>query len=285
MRALYTYDPETCTYVRQRPTPRSWLRRNGAYVVLALALATGFSLLFSYWYASPEVKQMRKQNRELIAHRNSVRKSLDAMMADLQHMQAERAKLHKTLTNTDLPTEDQPDAISATRLASHEQIRIQALALLVQHLQQRADRTAVQQRVLLELVRKKRPELGSLPLYPPLKQLEVICGFGQRVSSITRSEQLHDGLDLNAQLGTAVHAAAAGQVGYVGPGKSGQGTILMIDHGNGYQTEYRHLQQAQVHPGQYVRAGQQIALSGKSGLVRGPHLHFTIWKEGKVVDP
>ncbi|MFO0485270.1 MAG: M23 family metallopeptidase, partial [Sphingobacteriia bacterium] len=48
---------------------------------------------------------------------------------------------------------------------------------------------------------------------------------------------------------------------------------------------YRHLQQAQVHPGQYVRAGQQIALSGKSGLVRGPHLHFTIWKEGKVVDP
>lgn len=66
---------------------------------------------------------------------------------------------------------------------------------------------------------------------------------------------------------------------------STQGQTVVIDHGNGYQTQYSHLSKINVRRGQQVRRGDIIALSGDTGLSLAPHLHYEVRLNGMRVDP
>ncbi len=67
--------------------------------------------------------------------------------------------------------------------------------------------------------------------------------------------------------------------------QTGYGLVLEIDHGNGIETKYAHLSRVVVREGQRVTRGQPIAAVGNSGLSTGPHLHYEVHVNGKVVDP
>lgn len=94
----------------------------------------------------------------------------------------------------------------------------------------------------------------------------------------------HEGIDLAAPYGTPVVAPAAGRVMRV-THETGYGLTLEIDHGNGIETKYAHLSRVVVQDGQKVTRGQPIAAVGNSGLSTGPHLHYEVHVNGKVVDP
>jgi murein DD-endopeptidase MepM/ murein hydrolase activator NlpD len=94
----------------------------------------------------------------------------------------------------------------------------------------------------------------------------------------------HEGIDLAAPYGTPVVAPAAGVVERVSE-QTGYGMVLEIDHGNGVETKYAHLSRIDVRMGQHVTRGQPIAAIGNSGLSTGPHLHYEVHVNGKVVDP
>ncbi|NJM65185.1 MAG: M23 family metallopeptidase [Acaryochloris sp. RU_4_1] len=98
----------------------------------------------------------------------------------------------------------------------------------------------------------------------------------------------HRGLDYAGWKGSPVKAAAAGKVRLVGRESQGfrlHGNIVGIDHGQGVNTVYLHLQQINVKEGQMVRAGQIIGTVGSTGASTGPHLHFGLNVNGKAVDP
>ncbi|MER7537277.1 M23 family metallopeptidase [Streptomyces sp. NPDC097704] len=90
----------------------------------------------------------------------------------------------------------------------------------------------------------------------------------------------HSGQDFAVPVGTPVKAASAGTVVKAGPNGGGDGpaygNAIVIKHANGTYSQYAHLSKIQVHIGQKVGAGQQIALSGNTGNSSGPHLHFEI---------
>lgn len=94
----------------------------------------------------------------------------------------------------------------------------------------------------------------------------------------------HLGLDIGAVF-SPVYAADGGVVVYAGGISGGYGSIVMIDHGNGFLTLYAHLSQINVRCGQGVSQGQQIAVSGNSGNSTGPHLHFEIRYLSSFVNP
>ncbi|MBD0707606.1 MULTISPECIES: M23 family metallopeptidase [unclassified Streptomyces] len=90
----------------------------------------------------------------------------------------------------------------------------------------------------------------------------------------------HSGQDFAVPVGTSVKAAAAGTVVKAGPNGGGDGpaygNAIVVKHADGRYSQYAHLSKIQVHIGQQVSAGQQIALSGNTGNSSGPHLHFEI---------
>lgn len=97
--------------------------------------------------------------------------------------------------------------------------------------------------------------------------------------------EFHKGVDLAANYGDQVRAAAAGTVVSAGWDPGGYGIKVDIDHGNGYHTWYAHLSRTAVEPGQRVTKGQPIAFVGSTGESTGPHLHYQVMYDGQPIDP
>lgn len=109
----------------------------------------------------------------------------------------------------------------------------------------------------------------------------ITAGFGWRVNPWP---EFHRGLDLAADYGTPVHAAADGVVRSAG-WDGGFGIKVDVDHENGYHTWYAHLSRVAVGPGTRVRKGETIAYVGATGDATGPHLHYQVMLAGQAIDP
>lgn len=111
--------------------------------------------------------------------------------------------------------------------------------------------------------------VGALS-WPLATKIQVTSPFGQR------GKEFHEGVDLKAQQGTPVLAAQEGTVIYAGSKIRGYGKMVVIRHFRQISTIYAHNSRLLVRIGQYVRQGQKIAISGRTGHVTGPHLHFEV---------
>lgn len=112
----------------------------------------------------------------------------------------------------------------------------------------------------------------------PVTGATITSRFGPRASGN------HTGLDMAIATGTPVHAAASGTVTFAGY-KGSYGYLVIIDHGNGYQTYYAHCSKLYVSAGQSVTQGETISAVGSTGNSTGPHLHFEVRYKGNILNP
>ena len=125
-----------------------------------------------------------------------------------------------------------------------------------------------------------KPNASSGKFIHPLKGAgRLSSGYGSRWGSF------HKGVDYAAPAGTPIYASAAGQVIYSGYNSGGYGKLIIIDHGNGYQTYYAHCSSLYVNVGTNVSQGQHIAAVGSTGDSTGNHIHFEIRKNGTPINP
>lgn len=114
-------------------------------------------------------------------------------------------------------------------------------------------------------------------VYPTAKH--VLSGYDYSIKTN------HLGLDLMGNQGDNVAATDGGVVVYAGWNNYGYGNMIMIDHGNGFQSLYAHLSEIFVGCGDNVTQGQTIGAIGSTGNSSGPHLHFEIRTASTVVNP
>ncbi|MDU4961928.1 MAG: M23 family metallopeptidase [Sporomusaceae bacterium] len=108
--------------------------------------------------------------------------------------------------------------------------------------------------------------------------------FGWQTHPVLKQQVLHEGIDIAAPAGTAVRAAASGQIRVVE--ESAQfGKIIIIEHSSEVQTVYGHLAEAAVKSGDSVTQGQLIGRVGQTGMTQTPKLYFAVSDKGKFVDP
>ena len=113
----------------------------------------------------------------------------------------------------------------------------------------------------------------------------VSSNYGYRIAPFAGSRQFHSGMDISSPMGSPVRAAMAGRVTQVGTNDYSWGNYVVITHHSGYRTFYAHMSVVRVKTGAYVATGERIGDIGSTGLSTGPHLHFTVYKNGVTVNP
>lgn len=141
---------------------------------------------------------------------------------------------------------------------------------------------------ILKLAKAKNNLLEAIPAIQPVKNenlKRMVSGFGYRTDPFTKARKMHEGMDFSAKTGTPIYATGDGSVAKADNTASGYGNHIVIRHGFGYETLYGHLSRYKCRAGQRVKRGDIIGYVGSTGRSEGPHLHYEVHKNGKVVNP
>jgi murein DD-endopeptidase MepM/ murein hydrolase activator NlpD len=137
----------------------------------------------------------------------------------------------------------------------------------------------------LELVLMNRGLMAEVtPSGRPVKKGWMSSGFGKRTDPFKGKKTYHRGVDFAGKRGSDVVAVASGVV-VRSKKAAGYGNFVEIRHADGYSTLYAHNKENLVKSGDMVNKGQTIALLGSTGRSSGPHVHFEVHRNGKIVNP
>lgn len=259
----------------------------GALVLLLLG-AAGFHT-YQLRVAERNVRQLQTLTAEQQTKLQSIDKQADALSTQLRAVQRENAEI-KRLIGGDrggrsqhalAPLHGLPKGTNFSAVQARLRSLSQASAATsndARHLKQLALRV-LNLRRMATMARARL--IAAIPSMNPVGGA-IADGFGWRTNPWP---EFHKGVDLEANYGETVRAAATGTVVSAGWDPGGFGIKVDIDHGNGYHTWYAHLSRVAVAAGARVAKGQPIAYVGSTGESTGPHLHYQVMYQGQPVDP
>ena len=256
---------------------RVHLPHTALYAVLALALVGAFSVvgfLSSYFrmawkvanYNSlkQDVSSIQKRYQDLQRTSNQTK----AQLADLQLFANEVSVAYGLKSKLEGPA----DIASEGRLVPSYSETLETYNVL-----KSANFSRFHRKYAASWHTNTRPNLWPL-------EGHILSPFGDRQDPFKGGAAFHSGVDISAFEGTQVKVAADGIVTtaeYAGA----YGKLIVVQHGNGLSTYYGHLSRLDVVAGQDVRMGQVIALSGATGRVTAPHLHYEVRSGGAPINP
>ncbi|BFM43883.1 M23 family metallopeptidase [Flavobacterium sp. CFS9] len=292
----YYYDSENLAYTKIKTRKRA---KVGYALLFLLASALFGFLVFILLINTPyfETPKDRLQAREI--------ENLKLQYAILNRKMDEIDAVAETLENRDnniyrvyFNKAEIPDSIRKAGFRDsrkYKDLEGYNNSQLVLNTTKRIDRLskelAIQSRSLdeiLKLASTKGNLLLAIPAIQPVRNENLIrmaSGFGYRTDPFTKVRKMHNGMDFTAKTGTAVYATGDGVVERADNSASGFGNHVVIRHGFGYESLYAHLSKYNCRPGQRVKRGDVIGYVGSTGRSEGPHCHYEVHKDGKVVNP
>ncbi|WP_456372831.1 M23 family metallopeptidase [Thiolapillus sp.] len=283
------------------PPVSFWSVRNG----LVLVVLVGLALFSAYQYGRTEGKQiaadknlqlamdvMAKEKQELSSLRENMEAELDALALRIGSLRANLLRLNalgERLVKVGELDEQEFDFSSEPPQGGVDQDTQEPVVM--SELQTELARLAAAFRdrehkllLLEDMLSRREVRKQVIPSGRPLKKGYVSSGYGRRTDPFTGKKKYHKGMDFAGKRGSEVLAVAAGVVTEAGP-VSGYGNLVEIRHADGYVTRYAHNQENLVKVGDRVEKGEPIAMLGSTGRSSGPHVHFEVRKDGKIVNP
>lgn len=281
-------------------------RSAGLAVLVAGGIAASAALFalgigWSYWYGGYESRiraeawqqEFTRQRSEIAEARRSAQEGVDALAARLGQAQAHVLRLDalgQRLTRMANLDEGEFNFDSAPALggpeseSGSEPVGLADFVTALDDLNRQLDHREQQLQVLENLLLNRNLQRQVLPAGRPVTGGWLSSRFGMRNDPFTGQRAHHGGLDFAGRAGAPVVAVAAGVVTHSGD-RYGYGTMVEINHGNGYVTRYAHNRENLVSVGDPVKKGDQVALMGATGRATAPHVHFEVLYNGRVVDP
>jgi murein DD-endopeptidase MepM/ murein hydrolase activator NlpD len=230
------------------------------------------------------------QRQAIAATRDAAQREVNALAARLAELQAQANRLNalgERLTEAAQLDDGEFDFDQPVGIGGVGQVRDMPARELrdgLDRLDARFSASGEQLSVLESLLFTRRLDQAATPSRMPIAQTWITSGFGGRADPFGGGAAFHKGIDFHASLGDPVMAVADGVVSYAGT-RSGYGNVVEIDHGNGYVTRYAHNSRLLVKVGELVHRGDQVARAGSTGRSTGAHVHFEVWRDGRVVNP
>lgn len=267
------------------------LARFGVGVFAWLGIAVIYYSVFSFLFDTPVEHGMRQSLAALEEQYDALGRRYDMLERVLDNVRDRDRNLYRTLYDSE-PLAEQGHQAGLQRLDTLMTLTNRQLGnAFFDRFERIRMRGRIQRAYLDEWqarIGSKGPEMNTIPSMQPVIDPDltrIATSFGRRIHPFYRTMVMHNGVDYAVPEETRVFATADGVVAEAAGNRAATGATLVIDHGNGYQTFYRHLTRTLVMPGRRVRRGDIVALTGNSGLSLAPHLHYEITLDGRPVDP
>ena len=288
-RLTFLLIPDSSQTSRQLSVP-VWALYGGLAAVVLLVFGSFYlaSHFFSDQVSQLELQRLKAENQQLANKYEELRWNLAEVNSRYDDLVQKEVALRSVFGLPEIDMEERqlgtggPEPVTLARMTSSERLaygtesEIDRLLRLSEY----------------EIVKFSEAESALMELKDRLDHTPSIWptdgwlsrGYGMKYDPFTGYKQFHRGIDLASNNGTPIIATASGKVREVGTyGRLGK--MVIIDHGYGFVTRYGHLSKIHVKRGQRVERGEVIALMGSTGYSTGPHLHYEVWRNGKVMNP
>ena len=292
----YYYDSENLAYTKINTRKR--IKIGYAFLFLVASALFGFIafiiLLNSPYFETPKDRLQKREIENLKLQYVILNKKMDEIDDVTENLENRDNNIYRVYFNkTEIP-----DSIRKAGFRDLKRYKIlegynnsQLVLNTTKRIDKLSKELAIQSKSLdeiLKLASVKGNLLLAIPAIQPVANenlKRVASGFGYRTDPFTKVRKMHNGMDFTANTGSPVYATGDGVVERADDAASGFGNHVVIRHGFGYESLYAHLSKYNCHAGQHVKRGDVIGYVGSTGRSEGPHCHYEVHKDGKVVNP
>lgn len=264
-----------------------------------LVLLSGILVLLLYIWISvsvlgadlPKTAILKRRNADWSIRMDRMAGLLDRCEEQLAMLEVRDNKIYRSVYGMD-------EIPSAVRLSGfggenrYTDLEGTALRGIVNRLDVLEKRAYIQSRSFddVAMLQKTAGDMAAhIPAIPPMSteagSFHLSSPFGYRSDPLLGYQKRHTGMDFACPPGNPIYATGDGVVIKVAHERKGYGNHVEIDHGFGYKTRYAHMSEIAVEQGQNVTRGDYLGLSGRSGRVTGPHLHYEVLYRKDYVNP
>jgi murein DD-endopeptidase MepM/ murein hydrolase activator NlpD len=284
----WKYDEQSLTYKKIKKAKRI-LRNCIVYFISSIVLFVIYYVIFALTIDTEQEKQLKKEYAYLESAYDSLNTSLLKAKSVLEHLKQKDTMIYRSVFKTD-PTESglifETRNFSMTGIMENYDI-VNTTSSTIDQLVERVWQNRTKIEKTISEINADKTKFRNIPAIQPVENKNLkynSVSVGMKIHPFYRIPKMHTGLDYTVPMNTKVFATADGIVENIIE-DAAKGTAIYINHGNGYTTIYAHLAKALVGKGTNVKRGKLIALSGDSGLSIFPHLHYEVWKNGKLLNP
>ncbi|MBP2284299.1 murein DD-endopeptidase MepM/ murein hydrolase activator NlpD [Flavobacterium sp. CG_23.5] len=292
----YYYDSENLAYRKIKIRKR---KKFGVAALFLIASALfGFLcfivLLNTPYFETPKDRLQAREIENLKLNYSIVNKKMDQVDDVIEAIEDRDNNIYRVYFNAKpIPAEERKAGFS--KINRYKALEGYDNSQLVINTTKRVDvlskELAIQSKSLdyiLKLAKAKDKLLAAIPAIQPVRNenlKSLASGFGYRTDPFTKVRKMHEGMDFSAKIGTPIYATGDGVVEKADNTASGYGNHIVLRHGYGYETLYAHLSKYNCRAGQRIKRGDIIGYVGSTGRSEGPHLHYEVHKDEKVVNP
>lgn len=230
-----------------------------------------------------QLKDINKQSEQKISALTIRLAELQARLVRLDAL-GERLVKMAHLDQGEFDFSDASPAVGGPELLGNQEDAAPSIDAILGRLGDRIEDRQEQLGLMESLLSNKKLQSEVFLAGRPITKGWMSSRFGKRPDPFTGKIAMHEGVDFAGKEGSDIISVAAGVVTWSGD-RYGYGNLIEVNHGNGYSTRYGHCKELLVKAGDVVKKGQLVALMGSSGRSTGPHVHFEVYKNGRVVDP
>lgn len=279
-KVYYRYNEQSGSYERVYPSRKSRWIAAVSRMVLSVVLGALVFFLLNGVIDLPKERMLRAENERLHDDLDMLSARMDRAQAVMSDLADRDNNFYRVMMQADRISDSKRYAgLERSALGSLNDKSLAGELIAKMDLLERE--IVVQSQSFDELRRlagSRADRLSHIPAIQPVSELmlkQMASGYGRRVDPVYGTMKFHEGMDFACDVGTPVYATGDGIVN-AADWHSGYGNRIDIDHGFGYLTRYAHLSKISVKPGQSVKRGDLIGLSGNTGKSTGPHLHYEV---------
>jgi len=288
----YVMNPKTLMAELREDGSRGWWK-------WLLVLLSGVIVLLLYFWICvsvlgadlPKTAILKRRNADWSIRMDRMAGQLDRCEEQLAMLEVRDNKIYRSVYGMD----EIPPAVRLSGFGGenrYQDLEGTALRSIVNRLDVLEKRAYIQSKSFddVSMLQKTAGDMAAhIPAIPPMSteagSFHLSSPFGYRSDPLLGYQKRHTGMDFACPPGNPIYATGDGIVVKVEHERKGYGNHVVIDHGFGYKTRYAHMSEIEVKQGQSVTRGDYLGLSGRSGRVTGPHLHYEVLYRKDYVNP